>query len=211
MKAKLSFLTVSILILITILIAYFLGKHHASTVVDNIALNGVFVKQIAELASLEVHGNVSIKSSNVTDDGSFTESIRKLFMERTINISVPYIAKYGIDLGKRNISIEEKSKQVYIVLPNPKLLSYEVRLDRTNTILKQGLFQSIDDQTYDRIIQKLYSQSKAQLENNEAYKQQSREKIKSIIADYYLPLQYTVEVTFDDELKSKVLDIATPR
>ncbi|MCH5599463.1 DUF4230 domain-containing protein [Niabella ginsengisoli] len=86
-------------------------------------MNDVLIKQIAELSALEVQGNASIKSSNIKDDGSVSDNFKKLFMERTFNISVPYVAKYGINLNNQKINIEEKNKQVYIVLPNPSCLA----------------------------------------------------------------------------------------
>lgn len=205
MRNRYSTFFVFILVVIIGLLAYFLGKRSASRVVDNIVMNNVLIKQIAELSSLEVRGNANMKSSNITNDGSLTDSFKKLFLERTFNISVPYTAKYGIDLGKQNINVKEKDKQVYVVLPSPGLLSYELRLDQSSTISKKGLFETNDEEAYNRLIQKLYTQSRAQLENNEVYKQQSKQKIKKIIEDYYAPLNFKVEVTFSDEMKSKVV------
>ncbi len=188
------------------LLAYFLGKRSASRVVDNIVMNNVLIKQIAELSSLEVRGNATIKSSNISNDGSLADSFKKLFLERSFNISVPYTAKYGIDLGRQNINVKEKAKEVYIVLPDPQLLSYELRMDQSLAVSKKGLLETADEETYNRLMQKLYAQSRTQLENNETYRRQSKQKIKKIIEDYYAPLQYKVHITFKDEIKSKVLE-----
>ncbi|GAB3421071.1 DUF4230 domain-containing protein [Niabella aquatica] len=195
-----------LLVIIIALLAYFLGRKSASKTVDNMIMNEVLIKQIAELSALEVQGNASIKSSNIANDGSITDHFKKLFLERTFNISIPYIAKYGINLDQQHINIEEKSKQVYIVLPDPELLSYELRMDRINGVSRKGLFETNDEQAYSRLIQKLYAQSKAQLEGNTSYRQRSKEKIRKIIQDYYAPLNYKVEITFTNELKSKVIE-----
>ena len=195
-----------LLIIVIGLSAYYLGKRSVAHVLDKAVLNNALIQQIAELSSLEVHGNASIKSSNINDGNDFADTFRKFFLERTVNITVPYIAKYGIELEHKSVNIEEKDKRMYIVLPSPKLLSYEVRLDKAKTVSKKGILESIDEQTYDRVIQKLYSQSKTQLENNQIYKDQSKEKIKNIIEGYYAPLGYKVDIVFVDELKSKVLD-----
>lgn len=188
------------------LLAYFLGKKNASKTVENIAMNNSFVQQIAELSSLEVQGVASIKSTNIANDGSLSDNLRKFFMERTFNISVPYIAKYGINLSKQQINIEEKNKQVYIVLPNPELLSYELRLDKADAMVRKGLLEDSNEEAYSNVMKKLYTQSKSQLDNNNTYKEQSKEKIRKVIEDYYAPLNLKVEVSFSNELKSKVTE-----
>lgn len=195
-----------VLALIIGVLAYLLGKKNASKTIDNIAMNRVLVQQIAELSSLEVQGNASIKSTNIQNDGTISDEFKKLFMERTLNITVPYVAKYGVDLGKQNINIEEKNKQVYVVLPDPQLLSYELRLDKVNAMTRKGLFETGNEEAYNKAVQKLYSQSRSQLENSPGYKQQAREKIRSIIESYYAPMNLKVEVRFTNELKSKVTD-----
>lgn len=206
MNNRFSLFFISLLIVSIAFLAYFLGKKNASKTIDNIVLNNVLIKQIAELSSLEVQGNASIKSSNITNDGSITDGLKKLFLERTFTISVPYIAKYGVNLEKQTINIEEKNKQVYIVLPNPVLLSYELRMDKMSSATRKGLFENSNEEAYSRIVQKLFAQSKAQLENNTSYQQQSQQKIRKIIENYYAPLNFNVEVQFKNELRSRVVE-----
>jgi len=206
MRNRFSSFFIFLLIIIIALLAYFLGRRSAAKTVDNIITNDVLIKQIAELSALEVQGNASIKSTNIANDGSLSDHFKKLFLERTFNISVPYVAKYGINLDRQRINIEEKNKQVYIVLPDPELLSYELRVDRMNAASRKGLLESNDEEAYNRLMQKLYTQSKAQLESNTNYRQKSKEKVRKIIQDYYAPLNYKVEITFTNEIRSKVVE-----
>lgn len=206
MGHRTSWLFIFLLIVIIGILAYLLGKRNAAKTIDSVALNDVFIQQIAELSSLEVRGNTSIHSTNIKDDGTIVDDLKKLFMERTLNITVPYLAKYGIDLSQQKINIEEKNNQVFIVLPDPQLLSYELRLDKANAISRKGIFETSDEERYNKVMQKLYTQSRVQLENNNNYKEQAKEKIRSIIYDYYAPLNIKVEVSFNSELNSKVLD-----
>lgn len=201
-----SFPSLFVLVIIAIvgILAYLLGKRNASKEIDKVVMNNVVIQQIAELSALEVQGNTSIRSSNLVNDGSFTDGFKKLFLEKTVNISVPYIAKYGIDMNHQNINIEEKNKKVYIVFPEPKLLSYELRLDKVDAVSRKGLLESTNEEMYNRLMQKLYVQSKAQLENVNNYKESAKEKIRKIITAYYEPLTLKVEVSFTNDLKSKV-------
>lgn len=195
-----------LLALIVGVLAYFLGKKNGTKSIDSLAMNNSFVQQIAELSALEVQGVASIKSTNIANDGSLADAFKKIFTERTFNIAVPYIAKYGVDLSKQKVNIEAKNHEVYIVLPEPQLLSYELRLDKADASVKKGLLEDGNEEAYNKVMKKLYLQSKTQLENNNAYKQQSREKIKKVIEDYYAPLNLKVDIKFSSELKSKVIE-----
>lgn len=188
------------------ILAYFLGRKDASKTIDKIAMNNLLIQQIAELSSLEIQGTASIKSTNIADDGSVTDELRKLFLERTVNIAIPYIAKYGVDIERQTINIEEKNKRVYIVLPEPKLLSYELRIDKADAMTRRGLFESANDEHYKNVEKKLYIQSRAQLEQNQPYLQQTKDKIKEIIKTYYAPMNLEVDIAFSNELRSKVLN-----
>lgn len=205
MHSKLSPIILIVLIFTVGLLAYFLGKKNGTKTFEHVATNYTFIQEIAELSSLEAQGIASIKTTNIANDGSITDEFKKMFLEKTVNIAIPYVAKYGIDVEKQTISVQEKDTLVTVVLPNPKLLSFELRMDKADAITKRGLFESADDNYYHTIEKKLYTQSRSQLENNEQYLQQSKDKIAKIIQSYYAPLKVKVDVVFKDELKSKVI------
>ena len=206
MHKGLSSFFIFLLVIIIGALAYFLGRKSVSRTVENVVMNQALIRQIAELSALEVQGNTSIRSSNITNDGSLSDNFKKLFLERTSDISVPFVAKYGIRLDNQKINIEAQNKRVYIVLPDPVLLSYELRLDKANTASRKGLLEGENEEAHNKLIRKLYVQSRAQLEANTGYREQSKEKIRKIIADYYTPLNFQVEVRFSDELKSRVVE-----
>ncbi|MCF3108953.1 DUF4230 domain-containing protein [Niabella sp. CC-SYL272] len=186
------------------ILAYFLGKKNGTKTVDHIALNAAFVQEVAELASLEVQGSASIKTSNIANDGSLSDEFRKIFTEQTLNITVPYIAKYGVNLKAQQLTIEEKNKQVYIVLPVPQLLSYELRLDRADAMTRRGLLVNPGDASYSTVEKKLYTDTRKQMETYTLYIEQAKEKIRKVLEQYYAPMQYKVSIVFKDEIKSKV-------
>ncbi|SDC07607.1 DUF4230 domain-containing protein [Niabella drilacis] len=186
------------------ILAYLLGKRNGTKTIDHIALNAAFVQEVAELSSLEVQGTASIRTTNVANDGSITDELRKLFAEQTLNISVPYIAKYGVNLQQQQLTIEEKNRQVYIVIPAPQLLSYELRLDRADASTRKGLLTSFNEAAYSTVEKKLYTASRKQLDGQPVYVEQAKEKIRKVLEQYYAPMQFKVNVVFKDEIKSKV-------
>lgn len=198
-------LLILLLVVMVAVLAYFLGRKNGTVTVDNIATNEVFIKQISELASLEAQGVATIKRTNILNDGSISDQLKKFFMENTINISVPYIAKYGINLNEEKIDIKEKDNSVIIYLPSPQLLSYELRMDKIQAVSEEGVLLTQSHDYYNVVQQSLYSKTRKEMENNATLIQQSKEKIIAILSQYYQPLHYKVQVIFSDS--STVFDV----
>jgi hypothetical protein len=197
MKRFLRFIVVAALVILV----FWLGKQYGSKNVNqSILSNSLIVKEIAELASLDVQGTASIKRSNIGNDGSWTSNMKKAFMENTTWVSVPYEAKYGIDVSEKNFHVTVSDKLIVVKLPEPRLLSYELKVDKMETSNRKGWLLFQDDETYTDVQKKLYQTSREQLENNKLYQTQSKDKITKIIQQYYQPFlaDHQLEVVFDN-------------
>jgi dsDNA-binding SOS-regulon protein len=91
-------------------------------------------------------------------------------------------------------------KKILVKLPEPHLLSYELKIDKMETANRKGWFLFQDDETYTDVQKKLYQTSREQLENNQLYLTQSKDKITKIIKQYYQPFlaDHQLEITFDN-------------
>lgn len=189
-----------IVVILLIVFIFWLGQWFGSKKVNQTILsNSLIVREIAELASLEVQGNANIKRSNVENNGGWWDNLNKVLAENTIWVTVPYTAKYGVNIDDKNFSVTLKEKRVVVQLPAPALLSYELRLSQMETANKKGWFVPSNDETYTDVQKKLYETSREQLKTNNIYLEQSKEKIRQIIGNYYKPLGYEVEVKFGNE------------
>lgn len=189
-----------IVVILLIVFIFWLGQWFGSKKVNQTILsNSLIVREIAELASLEVQGNASIKRSNIENNGDWTDNLKKVFAENTVWVTVPYNAKYGVNIDEKNFTVSLKEKRVIVQLPAPALLSYELRLNQMETANKKGWLMFSDDETYTDVQKKLYETSREQLKQNNIYLEQSKEKIRKIIGTYYKPLGYEVEVNFGNE------------
>jgi hypothetical protein len=181
------------------ILLFWLGKQFGSKSVNqSILSNSLIVKEIAELASLEVQGNATIKRSNIANDGEWTSNLKKAFLENTIWVSIPYLAKYGVNIDDKNFRVSVSDNKIIVNLPQPGLLSYELKVDKMETANKKGWLQFQDDETYTDVQKKLYLNSREQLENNNLYVNQSKEKLTKIIRQYYQPFlhDHALEVRF---------------
>jgi hypothetical protein len=196
-----------IVVILLIVFIFWLGQWFGSKKVNqSILSNSLIVREIAELASLEVQGNASIKRSNIDNSGGWWDNLNKVLAENTVWVTVPYTAKYGVNIDDKNFTVTLKEKRVVVQLPAPALLSYELRLNQMETANKKGWLMFSDDETYTDVQKKLYETSREQLKQNNIYIEQSKEKIRQIIGNYYKPLGYEVEVKFGNEA-GKVLKL----
>ncbi|WP_447640783.1 MULTISPECIES: DUF4230 domain-containing protein [Chitinophagaceae] len=198
MKNRFLLLLIVVLVLIIGVLAFLLGKKGKPNINESIVNNTTFIKQIAELSTLEAHGVSSLKHSNLENDGSFTDAMRRVFMENTVNYSIPYVAKYGIDMHNQNVVINTKDSTIEVHLPQPQLLSYELQLDKMETNSQRGWFQSASDAQFATLEKKLYTETRREMEQNKTYLDAAKVKVQSIISDYYKPLGYKAVVVFGD-------------
>lgn len=193
------FLTLLMLALLVLLI-FWLGKQFGSrTISQEVLSNSLIVREIAELSSLEVQGVASIKRSNLENNGEWTDNLKKAFLENTIWVSIPYLAKYGVNVNEKDFRIAVTGKKIIVRLPAPRLLSYELKVDKMETSNRKGWLLFQDDETYTEVQKKLYQTSRTQLESNAIYLQQSKDKIRKIITQYYQPFlhDHELEVVFE--------------
>ena len=165
---------------------YELGRRMAKNDVQSQLIeNYSFVREIAELASLEVNGISTFTATNIANDGSFSDALEKVFAEKTVHLSVPYTAKYGVDLRDSAMHITRKDSVVEIHLPAPRLLSYELRLDRMDAVSREGLLLSSKADLYTVFQKQLYAEGREQLMRNNTYLAQTASGVSRLLEQYF--------------------------
>ncbi len=196
MLRTLAFIIVAIAVGI---IAYTIGQRAGrSQTRTELIQNYVFVKEIAELASLEVAGTTTFKSTNITaEDNGFLGALKKSFLENSVSITVPFTAKYGVDLSRDSVRIFPQNDTVLrLQLPQPKLLSYELHLDRIDARQQSGIFYFENEPLRQALYKKLYAQSRQELLQNKLYLTRAQDQICRILRGYYQAARVQVVCEF---------------
>lgn len=188
-----------IVLIAAIIIGFTCGKRSGKSESQTILIdNYAFVREIAELGTLEVNGITTFKSTNIADnDDSWSAALKKMFLEKTVQIQAPFTAKYGVDLSDSSLQIKKNGDVVEVHLPKPKLLSYELRLDRVQTSNQKGWLLFDDEDMYTAFQKKMYQQNRAQLETNALYLNQAQDRVCGIIGHYFNPLKVKTICIFD--------------
>jgi hypothetical protein len=198
MSRILSLIIALLIILALIYGGYQLGhKMGRNDVRSQLIENYSFVREIAELASLEVSGITTFTSTNIANDGSFTDAMKKFFVEKTVHLSVPYTAKYGVDLGDSTMRIIRRDSVVEVHLPPPQLLSFELRLDRMDAISREGLLFASKADLYTIFQKQLYKESRTQLERNRGYLSQTGAGLSRLLEQYFKSVGLRAVCIFD--------------
>lgn len=161
--------------------------------------NVEIVKQIAELSALNVSGIVNLKVSNKGEEGGSWDKFKNYFAENTLQVNLPYDAKFGVNMSNQKLEINTKTSIVNITLPHCKLMSLQLKMDKMETMTQTGLFASASMNDLVKAQKQLYAQSLLQLQNNANYIKLAEEHIATILNNYYKPLGYKVQCSFENE------------
>ena len=191
-----------VIIFLALLVAfafYFLGKKNGSNqtkvdIVNNVAV----IKEIAELGALSVSGNTNLKLTNKGDNDGLWAKFKNYFGENTLQLSIPYEAKYGVDMGNQKTKIDTKAGTVIIYLPKTKLLSLQLKLDKVEAISKTGVLYTVTIDEYIKAQKQLYQEALKVLEKNPNYQKLAEDHIKFILEKYYSPLDLKVQCVFGE-------------
>ena len=194
-----------ILILLVVVAFYLLGKKNgASNTKISMVENVEMIKQIAELGALDVTGNVKLKISNKEDNDGTWAKFKNYFSENTLLVTLPYTAKFGVDMSNQKLNIDTKAGHVIITLPHSKLLSLQLKMDRMETMSQTGLFMSATMDDLVKAQKKLYAQALINIEQNPEYIKMAEKHITEILSNYYKPLGYTVSCKFENASSTNI-------
>ena len=188
-----------VMVLLVALAFYFLGKKSgASNTKISMVENVEMIKQIAELGALDVTGNVKLKISNKEDSDGTLAKFKNYFSENTLLVTLPYEAKFGVDMSNQKLNINTKASTVVVTLPHCKLLSLQLKMDKMETMSQTGLFMSATMDDLVKAQKKLYAQALVNIEQNPQYIKMAEKHITEILSNYYKPLGYSVSCIFEN-------------
>ncbi len=190
--------TVIIILLIGFATAmYFLGKKNGTTEIKATIINNQqMVQQIAELSSLDVSGTTTAKLTNVQEQNGFWDGLKNYLAENTLQVTIPYHAKYGVDMSGGKVSINGNDTTVILNFPQVKLLSLQLELDKMETMNQTGIFNHTTIGDMKQAQQQLYTSAHQQLVENAGLLEKARQHINEIFVNYYKPLGYKVICNF---------------
>ena len=184
---------------------YYLGKKAGRQTQTDMVQNVNLIKEIAELGALEVAGTTTIKVSNKMESSGVINRVKNYFSESTLQLTIPFEAKFGVDMSNQSVTIIDKDSLVIIDLPAVKMLSMQLRLDKMNGISKTGVFNAASFDDFLGAQKRLYADAEKSLVANENYTKLAENHLQFILEKYYAPMGYKVKCVFAGK-QAKVLN-----
>jgi hypothetical protein len=174
--------------------AFYFGRISGKNNVTKEFVNNVtVVKQIAELAALQVQGTTSVKFTNASTQTTWGR-FKNFFTENTLFINVPYTAKFGVNIGAQQIAVQQKNKTIEVTLPKCTLLSLQLEMDKVSTMNQTGIFANTSVADVKQAQQDLYTAALKNLSTDTTYLNKAKAQINTILNQYYKPIGYTVVI-----------------
>ncbi|MCP9753247.1 DUF4230 domain-containing protein [Ferruginibacter sp. HRS2-29] len=190
-------LVIIVLILLVAFAFYFLGKKNGSNITKTDVVHNVeMIKEIAELSALDVYGTTQLTMTNRGDNPGMWSKFKNYFAESTLRLAIPYEAKYGVDMTNQKVEINTKAGTAIIYLPECKLLSLQLKLDKVDAITKTGVLNTITVDEYIKAQKQLYEEANKTLVNNPNAIKLAKDHIRVILEKYYKPMGLKVELVF---------------
>lgn len=186
------------LIVVVLALAYFLGRNHGASNIKESVLNQVeLITEIAELSTLEAKGITQIKVTNAPENATYWNRFKNYFTENTLQVQIPFEAKYGVKIDSNLVSIKVKKNVVHLNFPPVTLLSFQLQMDKIETMNQTGVFAQTTITDLRNAQKQMYQSAVANLSNAENLKQKAKEKIVKIFTQYFKPFGYSVTCTFN--------------
>ena len=186
-------------LLLAILLYYWGLRSGKNQVEKQVLHNTELVKEIAEMAALEVRGTTKIKLSNAGENAGFWNKFRNYFVENTLHLSIPYVAKYGVDISNQKLEINTKKGTVTVYLPKAQLMSVQLKLDEVDAISKTGVLYSATIEEYIKAQKQLYEAANESLIGNANHISLAENHIRAILERYYAAMGLKLVCVFGNQ------------
>ncbi len=202
MVTAFSLFLILIILSICIAAAFFIGKKWGTKNISTSFINNQqMIKEITELGMIEVQGVSTFTSGNTSGSSDWFQMLKKYFIEQTVTIYVPYIAKYGFNLKDDRLMIKRDNMGAVVLhLPPPQLLSFELRLDKIDSHSKSGILIMSDDAKYKQAQKNLYQQGRTALISDEQHLDAAKKRVTELLQHYFKTINKPVTVLFDREI-----------
>lgn len=148
------------------------------------------VEEVFDLQTLEVHGIAQLEYSE--KDHHFLSHFTNPLFAKEYQWYVPFQAVYGISL-KNTRSFKFFNSKIYVDIPQPELLSFDLQMHKKKIISKEGWLVLQKDTKFLTFEKKIYEKQKMELLNNQEFKEKAKKEAQTKILELLKPLNLPVE------------------
>lgn len=200
------------LVIASLVVIFFYGKHVGASEIEAKVINNTeLVRKIAEVSTIEARGTAHYHQTNVVEETGALSMMQNALFEKTIDVRAPFVAKYGIDMGKGPTEIKTDGKTIFVSLPEPEMTSFDLKADSVTEMSERGWVSFQRDDTYVTAIAELTKDGRSSAANDKNHLRDSKEQTAEFMTLLFAPLGKPVRVSFDGVLYEMADSIPTVR
>ncbi len=156
------------------------------------------IKPIAKISTYKIHKIEEIQWTNQSNNQEginyIVSKIANLLYSKTLHISIPVTATYGLDLDSTNWYFKTNRDTIFMYIPQPKLLNFEIKWNEKKVVSEKGLLSFENDRQFDDLEKMFYRQKIAFYAQNDTALKKSKEIFENRIVKFYKNLGYNVVI-----------------
>lgn len=177
--------------------AFILGLYlGANKVREGLIANYPLFKKIISNTETEVDSAMII-ALNPTEHAALFNLFHN--NEDKVELTIPYHAKYGMDLEAKNFKTDRVKNEVEIILPRVYLLNYAVAFDKILVNGKPSWKIFSDPKTFETYKPQIEELVRLPLEKNKAHLNEGKKNIAITAMWFLMPYKYNISVFFNSE------------
>lgn len=193
MKKILVIILIAILTTAGVVIGFIKG---ADKVRNGLVANFPTVKNLVQGTTVEFDSVISV-SLTKTDDETLFNLLNTDSKTDSVSFSIPYYARYGVDLTVRNFRLFRNEETVEVWLPDTKLQYCELKFDRMILNGKATTIFKADNSSVAR--SKLYEYLIPVLGKNKINRKISKTATVKTLMYYFMPYKFDLKVYIAEE------------
>lgn len=119
--------------------------------------------------------------------------------EGKVELTIPYHAKYGMDLEAKNFKTDRVKNDVELILPRVYLLNYAVAFDKILVNGKPSWKIFSDPKTFEMYKPQIEELVRLPLEKNKSHINEGKKNITTTAMWFLMPYKYNLRVFFNSE------------
>ena len=188
---KILFFLIAVIILVSVGLVSFLKG--VDKVRDGLIANYPTVKNVVQGATTEFFDSLLVTTITKAENPALFELLKGDSKSDTVELTIPYYGRYGIDLSARNFRVFRDGKTVEVWLPAVKLTYCELKFERmmVNGTTGKG-------ENYSQLKSKLYEVLIPQLEKNRANQKAAKTTVAKAVMFYFIPYGFDLKLYIDN-------------
>ena len=165
---------------------------------DGLIANYPTVKNVVQGANVEFFDSLLVTTVTKTDNEELFNLLKGDSQSDSVELSIPYYGRYGVDLSVRNFRVFRDGQTVEVWLPDSKLIYCELKFERMLIDGKSGAF-ALKGESYVLLKNKMYEYLIPVLDKNKSNQKAAKLVVTKAMMFYFMPYKFDLKLYINEQ------------